>query len=140
MAGSAADFLEQDVLKYYLQAAGAVIPANSFVGLSTTTIADDGSNITEPVGGSYARVSYARTVPNWTDNAETGVGPRSFENANDVAFAQATANWNVVTDWFIATTVGGSDILFYGTLDAARNILTNDTFKILAGNLTITAD
>jgi hypothetical protein len=37
-----------------------------------------------------------------------------------------------------ASTAGTGNVLFYGALDTAREILQDDTFQITSGSLTVT--
>lgn len=56
------------------------------VGLSTTEPAADGSNITEPTGNAYARV----TAPSWTAAASRGAW-----NSTPVLFPEPTGSWGI---------------------------------------------
>lgn len=113
-----------------------------YVGLSSTAPAEDGSNITEPSTGSYARVATAAS--DW--NAPTLADPSVIDNANAVTFPQATGDWLSQADigyFFLADGPAGSpaaNILGSGSLDAARKVLNGDTPEFGAGDLNATLD
>jgi hypothetical protein len=123
-----------------LGTAATLLPANVDIGLSTTAISDDGTGYTEPVGGSYARVTKANTNANW---AVATAGSKI--NASDIVFPTATGDWGTVTHWFISDTAL-TQIYAYGVLDDGlgvplpRAVLNGDEFKFLAGDLRIDLD
>ena len=66
----------------------------------------------------------------------------------DVTFAAATDNnWGTIThiaiidadsEFEASDSAGGGNVLFYGALTAAKEILSGDTFQITTGSLTVT--
>lgn len=99
-----------------------------YVGLSTTAPAADGSNVTEPSGGAYARVQV--TGATWTAAAS-----ESSENASEIAFAAATASWGTV-GWFVIYDAASSgNLLEYGTLPTPKPVLAGDIARFQAGDL-----
>ena len=113
---------------------GGTYPDSTFwVGLSSTLPADDGTNITEPTGGAYARVE--------TTNADWNiVTPRTMENATLIHFPKATADWlsGVNLPYFVlfdALTAGTPKIK--GAITVPKKVLTNDTLKHALGALKI---
>jgi len=135
------DWMENAVLNGMLGTGHALgLPATVYIGLSTTSISDDGSGYTEPVGGAYAKVAKTNSNTDWTVSV---AGEKT--NATDCVFPDATADWGIVTDWFVSD-VGISQIYVKGKLDDGagtpqpRTILNGDTFKFLAGDLRIVLD
>jgi len=63
--GSFTDFLENELLDHVFGNAAYTSPATLYIGLSTSTITDAGGNVTEPVGGSYARVPVTNNATNF---------------------------------------------------------------------------
>ena len=67
----------------------------------------------------------------------------SVSNSGNVTFPTATAGYGTVTHVAVMDTnstsdsAGAGNVLYYGALSTAREILTDDTFQITAGNLTI---
>ena len=107
-----------------------------YVGLSSTTPAQDGSSVTEPSGAAYARVSTASS--DWT--AATAADPSVVTNANPIDFATATADWASGSDLthlvlFDAATSG--NLLGFGALTTAKPVLDGDTASFAAGDLQV---
>jgi len=86
------NFLINAVLNEAFGAVAYSAPANLFIGLSTTPIAAAGTGITEPSGGSYARVSVANNTTNWAT-----VSNQTKRNSTAITFPTATANWGTIT-------------------------------------------
>jgi len=110
-----------------------------YVGLSSTTPTEAGGNITEPTGGSYARVSTA--AGDW--NAATLADPSLVDNLNAVTFPTATADWLSAADLtyfviFDAATTGNA--IKFGVLTVAKPVTNGDTISFAAGDLNVTLD
>jgi len=96
---------------------------STYVGVATATLSNSttGSTVTEPSGGSYARVQVninGGTAPTWTLAAS-----RALSNTAAVDMPVASATWGTVYAAFIASALTGGDILFFdnGTADQAVN-------------------
>jgi len=137
---SFSDWTENEVLNALLGSSQVLLPSTVHIGLSTTSIDDDGTGYTEPVGGSYARVSVANTNASFTVSV---AGQKT--NAIDFDFPQASGDWGEVVEWFICD-VSLSQIYLSGILDdgagspVPRTVLNGDDFKFLAGDLRIVLD
>jgi hypothetical protein len=131
--GSFADYLENKVLDHVFGGPDYTRPATLYIGLSTTTITDAGGNITEPSGGSYARVAKTNDATNFP--AASG-GSKS--NGTDIDFGTATGDWGTVTDFFIADASTGGNILGYGALAVANHVVNGNLVTFPAGDLDIT--
>ncbi len=128
--------LENEMLDaQFSRAALTLNPATLYVGLSTTTPADDGSNFTEPGSGSYARVAITN---NATEFPAASAGSKT--HANDITFPTATAGWGTVTHFGFFTASSGGTPVATGALGASKTPTSGDTLKFLAGALTITLD
>lgn len=103
-----------------------------YLAVSTADPTDDGSGAAEPSGNAYARV--ATVAGDWsrTDNVT--------ENANQLAFPEATGSWGTLTHFMVYDAASGGNMIFHGALDVAKAITTNETLRFPAGNLTFTAD
>lgn len=101
-------------------------PATWFLGISTTTPNDDGTNFTEPVGGSYARVSVANNTTNFPA-AVTVSGETTKSNGAKLTFVNPTGLWGVATwyGWF--TTLTGGLPEYSNPLDASITIRSGNT-------------
>jgi len=116
-----------------------------YVGLSSTTPAEDGTNITEPVDGEgegedgYARV--ATMAADW--NPATNADPSVVDNAEIISFPQATGDWLAGADltyFVLFDAAEGGNFLGAGQLDTAKPVLSGDTASFAAGDLTVSQD
>lgn len=135
MAGFS-DYLELKLLDHLFTDSGYTPPATLYVALSSTTPSDDGTGVTEPSGGSYARV--ATTAADWS--AATGTAPASKTNTATIAFPTATADWasgSDLTHWVLydAATVG--NMLAFEALTTAKPVLSGDTAYFPASTLVL---
>lgn len=103
-----------------------------YFGLSTTTPADDGTNVTEPTDA-YARVSKTNNLTNFPA-ATSG----SKSNGTDITFPEATGNWGTVTHFTVYTAATGGTLLAFGALTTSKTIESGDTAKFAIGDMTIT--
>ncbi len=132
---SFSDYLETKVLDHVFGKIAYTMPT-VYVGLSTADPLDDGSGLSEPVGGAYARV--ATTGATW--NAAVAGAPSSINNANALTFPQATASWGTVTHFALFDAATGGNLLGSGALTAAKAVASGDTVKFDIGQLSATLD
>lgn len=107
------------------------------VGLSSTEPNPDGTNVTEPTTGSYARVATA--AANW--NVATAADPAVVDNAAVFTFPAPTADWLggvelvYVVLYDLAT---GGTMLDWGTVSIPRRVVNGDPApSIPAGQISI---
>lgn len=129
------DYLELEVLDQLFGGLDYLEGANVWLGLSTTTPSDDGTNFTEPSGNGYARPPFANNKTTWT-TAAAG----ALSNAIEMAFAAATGPWGTCTYFGIFDAVTGGNLLAYGILGTPKTIDDGDTPKFAIGDLDITLD
>jgi len=133
------DYLEGQVRAHIFRTASFTKPTVLAVALCTAapTDASTGATITEVSGGSYARVQRDPLDANWTAASSTD---GLTDNAADITFPTATANWGTVTHVAVldSVTLGAGNVLFWGALDASKVVNNGDTFKFLAGALNVT--
>lgn len=130
--GGKSEALCNEILDHILKVGTWTSPTNIYVLLAKSTIdsADTGSTIpSELTGGSYARV-----VQNTWDLAAS----KASENSDAVTFPEATANWGTATDFALVTHSSTGMVLYFGKLDTAKKIGTNDTAKFATGDIDIT--
>ncbi len=132
---SFSDFLEDEILDHILGNSAYSAPATVWVALSTTTPNDDGTNFTEPVGGSYVRAEVTNNLTEWS--AAAG-GSKS--NANTIAFVQATASWGLVTYFGIYDALSGGNLLFWAALTASKTVDSGDLIAFGSTKLIVTLD
>lgn len=128
------DSIENTILDEILGNA-TYMPNPIYIGLMTAEPNDDGTGVTEPSGGAYARVSVANNLTEWP--AASG-GTKS--NANAIDFTTATAAWGVITHYGIFDASSGGNLLAFGALDSSRDVQTSDTFSFLATAFIVALD
>jgi len=129
---SFADFWENEILDHIF-GKGSYTPPTIYVGLSTADPGEDGSGLSEPSGGNYARVATA--AADW-NAAAAGV----IDNANDIVFNEATGSWGNITHAALFDAETGGNLLASGALLQSKQIDSGDTPKFPAGDFDVTLD
>ena len=109
-------------------------PTNWYIALSTTTPAEDGTNITEPGDGNYARQAVLTGASSaWSDPSGTGL----TDNSNEIAFPAAATSYGTLTHvvFFDALTVGNK--WFFVALDSSVTVGASEVFRFQVGDLDI---
>jgi hypothetical protein len=126
-------FLANKLIDHQLGKTSYTMPT-VYVGLSSTAPTLSGSNITEPSGGSYGRV--ATSGATWSAAASGATS-----NAAAITFPTASADWlsgaNLTYGVLYDASTSGN-VLGYGALSVAKNILLGDTAQIAIGDLDVT--
>ncbi|NIQ91004.1 MAG: hypothetical protein GWM98_04640 [Nitrospinaceae bacterium] len=129
------DYLENEVLDHVFGADSYSPPASLYVGLSSTDPGDDGSGITEPSGGAYARVEVTNNTTNWPA-AVSG----AKANGTLISFPKATALWGTMAWVIIMDAASGGNFLAGGALTASKIVDVNDQPSFSAGDIVVTLD
>lgn len=131
---SFSNYLEGEILDHvFMRDAGYTQPTDLFVALSSTDPGEDGSGITEPSAGGYARKSYT----SWD---RTG---NEISNSGDVVFSTATASWLSGADlayFAIFDAATGGNMIAHGSFTPAQAVLEGNTIIFRAGDLKVTLD
>jgi hypothetical protein len=101
-------------------------PTHVKVGLSTSTPADDGTNITEPSGNGYAQVN----VDTW--NAASG-NPEAATNPSTITIGPPTGSWGQCT---YSVLYLDTSPFMYGTI-TAQTPANGDTVEWLANQYSV---
>lgn len=126
--GSFNDYLENAFLDHITGRATLARPA-TWIALSTSDYGEAGTGGNEPAAGSYARVQ----VNSWTAAVS-----RTTENFAVVTFPTATDSWGSVSHWAICASSTGGNVLAYGQLASAKNIVNGNKPSIAAGEIDVT--
>jgi len=126
------DYWENEILDHLFDK-GVYTPPTIYVALSTADPGDGGAGISEPVGGSYARVETSNA--DWTDASGGAVS-----NADTIEFAQATSTWGTISHFALCDTATGGHLLACGPLANAKTVTAGDTVRFPAGDLAVTLD
>ena len=119
---------------------GTALPANTYWGLSSTTPTWEGTNITEPTDGNYARQAQAMTSGGWgagTDTTHTlnAVSYHACQMVTgaEIVFPAPTANDGTMTHlvWYSAIT--GGSAYGYAALTASIVYTGGVDLRIAAG-------
>lgn len=133
--GSFALFTENAVLNEVFGATAYTPSGTYYVGLSTSTINDDGTGLSEPTGTGYARVAIDNDKTTWSTST-TGL----VSNDITITFPQAGSDWGTVTHAFIADQATTGNMIVHGALASSKTIETDDTAQFSIGNIVITLD
>ena len=126
------DWLENALIDFIFRGQAApTIPSNLHFALLTAAPGDSGGG-TEVSGGSYARVSVARSLANFagtqgagTTVASTGTGGATSNNVA-ITFATPTANWGTATHMAVYDAASGGNLVAHGALSTPRVINSGD--------------
>lgn len=122
------------ILQHVFKMSNLTAITNLYVGLSTTTPADDGTNITEPSGNAYARVSTAAS--DW--NTPTSANPSVVTNATTITFPEATGAWGTVTHAVLYSASSGGTKIGVAALTQSQAVVSGNTPKYNPGDFTFT--
>ena len=114
-------------------------PATVYVALLTSASSDTAIG-TEVSAGGYSRVAVTNDATNFA-NASLGVK----KNTTAIVFPTASGTWGTITAWAIMTASSGSGdqaatLMFHGTFDTAKSVISGDTPQIPADELILTFD
>jgi len=101
------------------------IPNTLYVGLSSTTPTESGTNVTEPSGNGYARIAIT-------------VGAASSQNranTNAIQFAASGGDWGTMTHTVFYSAASGGDYWGFDDLTASRNMVDGATLDFAIGDI-----
>jgi len=124
------------------------VPANYYIGLSTTQPLEAGTSVTEPTIGvnGYARIAVPNGIGAGSFLAAVGGDPSSKKNDGVLAFPTATGDWASAADfgWVVvfdhATATTAINVIAYVQLTSTRKVLNTETFVIPDQELNFTLD
>ncbi len=128
MPGFLTDLANNKVLDCFFGGAAITPPSTLYVGLSLTR-SFRGGYVSEPTGGSYARVA----VPNNPAHfPAASAGTKS--NAATIAFPAPSAAWGSILSVFVADAASGGNVLAMADLPAPASINSGTTAPVIAVN------
>lgn len=109
------------------------LPTEYYIGLSATAPSADGSGVTEPVGGNYARVKL-------TSMGEPVDG--EITNAALIEFPESTEDWGTMTHYVLFDAASDGNLLMAKQLMKARVVQAENQvcFKPSALKFTLTSE
>ncbi|HEY3322068.1 MAG TPA: hypothetical protein VGP72_16495 [Planctomycetota bacterium] len=133
-------YLSDKILDHVLGVSAFSPPATVYIGLFTTlptTGGVDGVEVDGSVtsGTDYARVAVTNDGTTW-DTASSG----STRTIIPVTFPVAGADWGEVVGFGIFDAATSGNLLYFGTLNTARLILTGDEPEFSAYSLVVSEE
>lgn len=132
--GSKSNYLEEKMSQLMLGANAYSVPATVYIGLWTEALDDasDGNSSGEVSGNAYERYEVTNNNTNW----EGDTGNRT--NAVDFIFETASGGvWGTITYFAILDAATSGNILYWGQLTTPKDIGDGDTFKFVAGAISV---
>ena len=143
---AASNYVEDRTLDFWLKAnsTGTTTPAKVYVALFTSGDSTGGTAENLEAGtltNECAGAGYQRKEATFGT-----ISNGSVSNSGNITFPTATGNWGTITHVAVmdaeahaqaGDSAGAGNVLYYGALTTAREILTDDTFQITTANLTI---
>ena len=127
--GSISNHLELELLDHILKVGSYSQPANLYIALSTADPTDDGSGISEPSGGSYARL---------VNNDWETAASRHTENSSAISFVQATGSWGTITHFAIFDHISAGNMIAHGSLASSISVVNGNIVSFDSGAIDIT--
>ena len=125
-------YTEQQIVGWLRAATFATAPSSLILGLSTADPLDDGSGLAEPSGMNYSRKTVDLGVP----SSVNGIGTTTTGPSTDVIFGPASGTWGSIGYWALFENAG-TNMLLHGSVTAAKNVVSGDSFVVNANSLTI---
>lgn len=109
------------------------LPAEYYIGLSSTAPTADGTGVTEPTGGNYSRVKLT-----YLGEPVNGV----ITNSSLIEFPESTEDWGTMTHYVLFDAVSGGNLLMAKELLKSRVVQAENQvcFKPNALTFTLTSD
>ncbi len=133
LSAGVSTYLANALLDHVFLVAAYTPPSNLYVALTTAAIVDgnDGSTITEPTTGSYAR-----KLHNTWNVAAAGAS----SNDGAITFVEATAAWGEVIHVAILDALTAGNLLMFVALDSSLDVNNGDQPNFPDTDLDITLD
>ena len=123
-------FLNQIMGNVFKTKTSPALPAEYYIGLSSTTPNLAGTNVTEPLTTSgYNRIKL--TSLGSPINGE-------ITNSAAISFDESTAPWGTMTHFVVFDALTGGNLLMYDKLSTSRNVETATIVTIKKGSLKLT--
>lgn len=134
MAGRLADSVVNALLNAIFGDVTYDAPNTYYIGLSTTTPTNTGTNVTEPSGNGYARVAVTNNTTNWPS-----ASGRSKSNGAPFTFPTATGSWGTVTHFVLYDAATAGTFQGWCALTTSQAIVTDNTPVFPSGAITVTS-
>lgn len=132
---AASTYLANKLLELQVGKTAYTLPT-VYLALSSSTPVAAGTGVTEPSSGGYARVALGTGTTTFSAAASG-----SITNSAAITFPTATADWasgSTMTYGVLYDASTAGNMLGFGTLTVAKNVLNGDTCSIAIGGIVIT--
>jgi hypothetical protein len=135
------NFLEHASLDHVFGGTTFTASGTLYVGLSTTTPAEDGTNFTEPATASgYARVGIINNKTNWSTASQVSTSGE-VHNRTAITFPTSTGNWGTITHFGIFDNPTTGNLYLQAALSGGpQTININNQISFSSGTLKIRMD
>lgn len=110
-------YLKNKMQDYLFLGVAFTPPSNYYIALSKTQPNADGSGVTEPTGGNYARIGISKNTTSFTASIEGVV-----KNKITLSSPESTAVWGNLPYYAIYDSAIGGNMLWGGALVNPRNM------------------
>lgn len=140
-AGEVSDYLANALLDFAFRNQAFSAPDTYVALIITNPVTDSmtGSTITEPSGGSYARVQVnvnGGVSPTW--DLAAGTTPTLVDNTHQIDFPTATGDWGTIIAVAIVDAASAGNLLFYDNTMTDQPVGNGDDSNFPIGDLDIT--
>lgn len=123
-------FLNQVMGNIFHTQENPAIPAQYYIGLSTSEPSIDGTCTGEP---STNGTGYSRVLLSDLSTPTDGI----IKNTAPIAFDESLTDWGVMLYYTVYDAQTGGNLLFYGDLSMSRSVEPNTIITIKTGELSI---
>ncbi len=123
-------FLNQVMGNVFHTKTTPALPANYYIGLSSSEPTVAGVNSGEP---STSGTGYKRVLLSGLSAPTAGV----IKNTAPISFEESVTNWGVMKYYTVYDAATGGNLLFFGPLSLSRSVEANTIITIKTGELTI---
>lgn len=127
-------FAANSIQNYLFGGVSFSVPSNWYLGVSSSTPAKDGSNVTEPTDGAYERIEILNSKASFSNSANGEI-----YNLAAHAFPESAEDQGVMTHWVIYSAASGGSAWFYGALANSRTVDISTILNLPIHSLSSTA-
>lgn len=137
------NYLEHATLDLMFGATAFTPSGNLYVGLSTTTPAEDGSSFTEPSSASgYNRAIISNTksvISGWSTASQLSTSGE-VHNMGTISFGSASGNWGTITHAGVWNSLTNGNLLTASALTLQKTPTSGDIVTFPSGAISIRLD
>ena len=125
MTDNLSTYLEDKIWKNLFNGVPYTAPATMYMALYTSDPTDEDVG-TEVSGGGYERQTFTPTT-----STQAG-GRATVYNSGNIEFPEASTDWGTITHAGLRDALTGGNLLIHGPIANPKEILKNDTIRLLS--------